>query len=85
MKHFFAFVFVAALAGCSSSAPPSLPYMQGDAAVRVLAGTGAGKIEHVVYVIQENRSFNSMFEGFPNAHTVSSGKNSQGKRFSFNR
>ncbi len=79
MKHFSGFVFVAALAACSSSGPPSLPYMQGDAAVRVLAGTGAGKIEHVVYVIQENRSFNSMFEGFPNANTVSSGKNSQGK------
>jgi len=79
MRHFFGFVFVAALAACSSGEPPSLPYMEGDAAVRVLAGTGAGKIEHVVYVIQENRSFNSMFEGFPNAHTVSSGKNSQGK------
>jgi phospholipase C len=53
--------------------------MHDETAMRALAGTGAGKIAHVVYVIQENRSFNSMFEGFPNAYTVSSGKNSHGK------
>ncbi|HEX4012790.1 MAG TPA: alkaline phosphatase family protein [Candidatus Cybelea sp.] len=47
--------------------------------MRELAATGAAKIEHVVYIIQENRSFNGMFEGFPNAHTVSSGKKSNGQ------
>jgi phospholipase C len=63
------------LGGCSPSAQPSLP--SGNGAFVSLA-TGAGKITHVVYVVQENRSFNDMFEGFPGADTVSSGKNSFG-------
>jgi phospholipase C len=63
-----------ALAGCSGA----LPYMQGGASLRELNGTGAGKIAHVVWVIQENRSFDDMFEGYPGADTVSSGKDSQG-------
>jgi phospholipase C len=41
--------------------------------------SGAGKIKHVVYVVQENRSFDDMFQGYPGADTVSSGKNSKGK------
>ena len=44
-----------------------------------LNGTGAEKIQHVVWVVQENRSFNNMFEGYPGAYTVSSGKDSHGK------
>ncbi|HEX4014864.1 MAG TPA: alkaline phosphatase family protein [Candidatus Cybelea sp.] len=43
------------------------------------AASGAGKIEHVVYIVQENRSFDDMFQGYPGADTVSSGKNSIGK------
>ena len=41
--------------------------------------TGAGKIKHVIFIVQENRSFDNMFQGYPGADTVSSGKNSQGK------
>jgi len=66
------------LTGCASAAmPPST--VRADAALRPLAGTGAGKISHIVYVIQENRSFNDMFEGYPGAQTVSHGQNSHGK------
>lgn len=32
-----------------------------------------GKIEHVIVMLQENRSFNTMFMGFPGADTASSG------------
>ncbi len=39
----------------------------------------AGPIEHVVFIIQENRSFDNLFNGYPGANTVSSGKNSKGK------
>ena len=42
------------LSGCASGSQP-LPYMQGGAALRVLDSTGAGKITHIVYIIQENR------------------------------
>ena len=63
----FAFTF----AGCSIGSQSSLPYMQSGAALRALNATGAGKITHVVYIVQENRSFDNMFQGYPGADTVS--------------
>jgi phospholipase C len=38
-----------------------------------------GKIKHVVFIIQENRSFDNLFHGYPGADTVSQGKNSEGQ------
>ena len=43
---------------------------------------GAGKIEHVVYIVQENRSFNDLFMSYPGAYTVTSGKDSKGETIS---
>lgn len=57
----------------------SLPSMQQSNALRALNETGAGKISHIVYIVQENRSFNNMFMGYPGAHTVTTGKTSSGK------
>jgi phospholipase C len=71
----FAALFLAAC-GSRQTLPPQ---MQSDAALRELAGTGAGKIEHVVYIVQENRSFDNLFQGYPGADTVSEGKLSDGK------
>ncbi len=68
-----------ALAGCSSGSQATLPYMQSAQTLHALNSTGAGKIEHVVYIVQENRSFDNLFQGYPGADTVSSGKNSQGE------
>ena len=53
--------------------------MQSGNALRVLNATGAGKITHIVYIVQENRSFNNMFYGYPGAYTVTEGKNSKGQ------
>ncbi len=66
-------------AGCSVGSQSSLPYMQSATALRTLNATGAGKITHVVYIVQENRSFDNLFQGYPGADTVSSGKDSHGK------
>ncbi|MGB6646756.1 MAG: hypothetical protein WBE35_17165, partial [Candidatus Cybelea sp.] len=71
-------VALLSLAGCSLVSQSSLPYIQAAPALRALRSTGAGKITHVVYVVQENRSFDDMFQGYPGADTVSSGKNSHG-------
>ena len=38
-----------------------------------------GAIKHVVILIQENRSFDNLFQGYPGADTVSSGQTSTGQ------
>ena len=40
---------------------------------------GQGKIKHIVIVIQENRSFDYLFHGFPGADAASSGRISTGQ------
>ena len=73
----------AMLGGCSlgtrglGSTQP-LPYMQSGNALRSLNATGAGKITHIVYIVQENRSFNNLFYGYPGAYTVTEGQDSKG-------
>lgn len=55
---------------------PALP------AARVLAGAhraSSTPIQHVVIIVQENRSFNNLFYGFPGAKTVKSGQESNGQ------
>src|ERR1700722_2522946 len=39
----------------------------------------SSKIQHVVIIVQENRSFDDLFQDYPGANTVSSGKNSKGQ------
>jgi len=73
----------ATLGGCSLGSPSpgstqTLPYMQSANALRALGATGAGKITHIVYIVQENRSFNNLFYGYPGAYTVTEGKDSKG-------
>ncbi len=50
---------------------------------RVTASTSQqaelSKIDHIVIIVQENRSFNNLFMGFPNAVTSKTGKCSNGK------
>ncbi|HEV3091573.1 MAG TPA: alkaline phosphatase family protein [Candidatus Cybelea sp.] len=41
---------------------------------------GASKIQHVVIIVQENRSFNNLFYGYPGARTASYGYDSDGKK-----
>jgi phospholipase C len=67
------------LAGCSFGSPSSLPPSRSSDDLHTLARTGAGKITHVVYIVQENRSFDNLFQGYPGADTVPSGKNSKGQ------
>ncbi|MGC1379395.1 MAG: alkaline phosphatase family protein [Candidatus Baltobacteraceae bacterium] len=53
--------------------------MQSETTMQALRATGAGKITHVVYIIQENRSFDNLFQGYPGADTVAQGMNSRGQ------
>ncbi len=62
-----------ALDGCggggSSGGPPPAPP----------PGHPAGRIQHIVIIIQENRTFDNLFNGFPGANTAQSGKLSTGQ------
>ncbi len=63
--------------GCSLQSSPTTPSQ--TTTLQELAGTGAGKIDHIVWIVQENRSFDNLFYGFPGADTATTGKNSKGK------
>jgi phospholipase C len=70
----------ALLLAAPACSPPGAPltYVTGDSALHALNATGAGKIDHVVFIVQENRSFDNLFAGYPGADTVAGGKDSNG-------
>lgn len=69
-----------ALCACSSNGatPVTLPF--DSAAGRPAQGETASPIRHVVFIIQENRSFNNLFMGYPKATTSSYGYDTQGHK-----
>jgi phospholipase C len=83
-----AFVGAAALGGCArSDLGPALSPETGAllAGPRPLARSHAGPrkpspIKHVVIVIQENRSFDNLFQGYPGADTQDYGYDEQGQK-----
>ncbi len=77
---------MAALLGACGSpgAPPASPGLPASPQAHAFApdgrarrGPSSGKIKHIVIIIQENRSFNNLFYGFPGAKTVRYGFDSQ--------
>jgi phospholipase C len=65
------------VAACSSEpSAPNVPLRAPVAARRVTASP----IAHVVFIIQENRSFNNLFMGFPGANTQSYGYDTNGNK-----
>ena len=81
IKTVSAFAAVAALAACSAPATHSmmpLPFgRQGGATLFASAST---PIKHVVFIIQENRSFNNLFMGSPGATTQNYGYDKRGRK-----
>jgi phospholipase C len=78
-----------ALSACSGNLGPSspsssLPAANTSEANRLLNFLSASepdhKIQHVVILIQENRSFDNLFEGYPGADTQSYGYDSSGDK-----
>jgi len=59
-------------------APPAR--VQLPPAGRVHRSSSSGKIQHIVIVVQENRSFNNLFYGFPGATTATYGYDTHGNK-----
>ncbi|HTA40327.1 MAG TPA: alkaline phosphatase family protein [Candidatus Acidoferrales bacterium] len=74
----FASIALAALAGCSPSSPHApLPADPSDTAfLHSLAAhvPGTTPIEHIVIIVQENRTVDNLFQGYPGADTITVGK-----------
>jgi phospholipase C len=70
----------ALLAACShASVSPTVPV---TASTRHVPPGAVGEIQHVVFIVQENRTFDNLFggpNGLPGADTASSGRTSDGK------
>lgn len=73
-----AVAIVLALAACTGT--PAIPGSPATTPARPVHRTSAIPIKHVVIVIQENRSFNNLFYGFPGARTAKYGYNSSGQK-----
>lgn len=75
-----------ALASCSSAAVGPSTGVPGVAPVRTTRTANARKvvtgspIQHVIFVIQENRTLNDLFLGFPGAFTQAYGYDEQGAK-----
>jgi phospholipase C len=76
-----AFLPVAAAAlmlGACSGISPISPAAQVPASIH--HHSSSGKIQHIVIIVQENRSFNNLFYGFPGAKTVKYGYDTNGNK-----
>ena len=75
---------LSALAACSGERVDARRRRRRSVGIRDAAGIGRAhpidKIQHIVIVIQENRSFNNLFYGFPGAKTVTFGYDSKNQK-----
>ncbi len=60
-------------AGCGGGGNAGLPSTVHASPSGPLTGPSAAKIKHVVIVVQENRSFDNLFYGYPGADTATTG------------
>ncbi len=72
-------VFALILSGCSGLPPQRLAQAQGPFE-QFHRHRSSGKIQHVVIIIQENRTLNNLFLGFRGARTQKYGYNSLGQK-----
>jgi phospholipase C len=64
------------LSACSANTATPSPVPIAPA----LHSNASGKIQHVIIIVQENRSFDNLFAGYPNADTQSYGYTTTGKK-----
>jgi phospholipase C len=69
------------LAACSygRTLPPAMPGNQAAPQDEMLAKIAGSKISHVVILVQENRTFDNLFHGYPGADYANTGLTHDGK------
>ena len=90
-RGLFVIAIASAFYGCTQSIAPTPPVNQNLPNVtattqgvapqlsRRMSSALSSKIDHVVIIVQENRTVNDLFNAFPGALTVRTAKNSFGK------
>src|SRR5580692_5368648 len=76
-------VAAATLAGCGGSQAPigatgTMPYIAGAVPSRPVFASGRGKITHIVFIVQEQRSFDNLFCSYGSADAAKCSRGSQG-------
>jgi phospholipase C len=85
-RAFATLTLTVCLAACGGNGGASTPSTASTTPLQRASGwtnlrLGAtGKIQHVVIIVQENRSFDNLFAGFPGANTQSYGYTSSGEK-----
>jgi phospholipase C len=81
LKLVASFAVVFAQVACNANGFSNVPRAEGPAAMlRASVGSGSSPIQHVIFVIQENRSFNNLFMGYPGAKTQNYGYDTNGDK-----
>lgn len=73
-----ALLLCACKGGISSS--PGVPAVDRQPHRAAIQPLSPKKIQHVIIIVQENRSFNNLFYGYPGAKTVTYGYDSKGQK-----
>jgi len=66
------------LCACSAGGVSSVPQGAASLVRGIHRNASSSKIQHIVIIVQENRSFNNLFYGFPGAKTAKSGYDTNG-------
>jgi phospholipase C len=69
-----------ALASCATGVVSPLDSALGDNVRRIARAATRSPIQHVVFIVQENRSFNNLFLGYPGATTQNYGYDQHGNK-----
>jgi phospholipase C len=73
-------ILLAACAAASQSALPVGSAARAEAFAQSPGASGINRIDHVIIIVQENRGFDNLFQGAPNADTQSWGYDSKGEK-----
>jgi phospholipase C len=80
MKRFASLLAVLSVAGCSGAGVAPAPRHAATARLgQAAVFPSSTYIKHIVVIVQENRSFDNLFYGFPGADTATSGVDHTGK------